>query len=67
MSKRDRCDIPVSVTWLSTDQWRDLRIWLVEHVDDMDYIVAVGGNNDKRVLFYFAREKDAVLFALKWS
>lgn len=68
MSKRDWCNIPVSVLWRSTGQWRDLRIWLIENVNDMDYDAAGVDlqDYDKRV-FYFAKEKDAVWFALKWT
>ena len=68
MSKRDWCNIPVSVPWRSTGQWRDLRCWLVDNVDDMDYDAAGVDleDYDNRV-FYFAREKDAILFALRWS
>lgn len=68
MSKRDWCTIPVHVPWRSTGHWRDLRIWLIENVDDMDYDAAGVdlADYDKRI-FYFARKKDAVLFALRWS
>lgn len=68
MSKRDWCNIPVSVPYCSTGQWRDLRIWLIDHVHHMDYDAAGVDLNDydKRV-FYFARQKDAVLFTLRWS
>lgn len=68
MSKHDWCNIPVSVTWRSTGQWRDLRIWLIDNVHDLDYDLAGVDleNYDKRVI-YFAREQDATAFALKWS
>jgi hypothetical protein len=69
MSKRDWCNIPVSVPWRSTGQWRDLRIWLIENVHDMDYDAYAGvdlEDYDRRV-FYFAQKKDAVLFALRWA
>lgn len=68
MSKRDWCTIPVHVPWRSTGQWRDLRIWLIENVHDMDYDAAgVDLEDYDRRVFYFARRKDAVLFALKWA
>lgn len=68
MSKRDWCNIPVKVPYRSTGQWRDLRIWLIENVHDMDYDSAGVDlqDYDKRV-FYFARSRDALLFSLKWS
>ena len=68
MSKRDWCNIPVKVPYRSTGQWRDLRIWLIENVDDMDYDAAgVDLQNYNHRVFYFARSQDAVMFALKWS
>ena len=68
MSKRDWCNIAVSVPWRSARQWRDLRIWLIDNVHDMDYDAAGVDleDYDNRV-FYFAREKDAVWFALIWG
>jgi hypothetical protein len=68
MSKRDWCNIPVSVPWRSPGQWRDLRIWLQENVNDMDYDDAGVDLADynKRVI-YFAKEKDAAWFALRWA
>jgi hypothetical protein len=68
MSKRDWCNIPVKVLYRSTGQWRDLRIWLIENVDDMDYIAAGPDlTYPHRRVFYFARERDALWFALRWS
>lgn len=68
MSKRDWCTIPVRVPYRSTGQWRDLRIWLMENVNDMDYDAAGVDlqDYDQRV-FYFARKRDAMWFALRWS
>ena len=68
MSKRDWCNVPVRVRWQGTTQWRDLRIWLIENVHDMDYDAAGADLQDyrKRVI-WFARERDAVSFALRWS
>lgn len=68
MSKRDWCTIPVTVPWRSYEQWRDLRIWLSKNVHDMDYDAAGVDllEYDNRV-FYFARKKDAILFALRWT
>ena len=68
VSKRDWCNIPVRVPYRSTGQWRDLRIWLIENVDDMDYDAAGTDLMDiNNRVFYFARKQDAVLFALRWS
>jgi hypothetical protein len=68
MSKRDRCNIAVSVTYRSTGQWRDLRIWLIDNVHDMDYDAAgVDLQDYDRRVIYFARSKDAMWFALRWA
>ncbi len=68
MSKRDWCNIPVKVPYRSTGQWRDLRIWLMENVHDMDYDAAgVDLQDYNRRVFYFARKEDATWFALTWS
>ena len=74
MSQREKywCNIPVSVPWRSTGQYRDLRIWLLDHVPNhSDY--ELGGHDydyhpdkDHRVV-YFAREQDATMFALRWA
>lgn len=66
--KRDWCNIPVSVPWRSTGQFRDLRIWLLDNVNerDWDFDGADHVNAENRI-FYFARKQDATAFALKWS
>ncbi len=59
----------VSVPWRSTGQWRDLQIWLIDNVGYYNNYVFVGVdtyNGDNRV-YYFAHEKDATMFALRWS
>ena len=68
MSKSDYCNIKTSVPWRSTDQWRDLRIWLLDNVNALDYDISYmdSDNNEKRVVF-FAFQKDATLFLLRWS
>lgn len=68
MSKRDWCNIPVQVQWQGSSQWQDLRVWLQEHVHDWDYDAA-GVDIDKHIwrVIWFARERDAVMFALRWS
>lgn len=68
MSKRDWCNIPVKVSYRSTGQWRDLRIWLIENVHDMDYDVAdVDLRDYDKAVIYFARSEDALLFSLRWT
>lgn len=68
MSKRDWCYIPVSVPYRSTGQWLDLRCWVLDNVDERDW--DFGGadpKNQENRIYYFARERDAVQFSLRWS
>ena len=68
MSKQDWCNIPISVPWRSTGQWRDLHIWLLDNVNNLDWDMAgVDLDNVKHRVIYFARSQDAVAFALKWQ
>jgi hypothetical protein len=63
------CTIPVSVPWRSTGQFRDLRIWLLDNVPnhgDYDYHGEDLENPNNR-LYRFAREEDAIMFALRWA
>lgn len=68
MSKADWCNIRVSVPWRSTGHFRDLRIWLLDNVNQSDYdFVGVEGNEVDNRVFYFAFEKNAMLFTLRWA
>lgn len=68
MSKRDWCNIPVSVPWRSTGNFRDLQIWLLDNINSLDYnLDGVDYNDLDNRIVYFARERDAVLFALRWT
>lgn len=68
MSKRDWCNIPVSVSWRSTGHFRDLQIWLIDNIDSLDWnIEGADYNNLNNRIVRFARERDAVLFALRWA
>lgn len=65
--KADWCNIPVSVPWCSTDHYRDVRIWLLDHINHADYAFAgVDSKNQLNRIVYFGRDKDATLFALRW-
>jgi hypothetical protein len=66
------CNIPVSFPWRSTGHYRDLRIWLLDNVPH-HYDYDIDGQDydyhpvkDHRVV-YFAREEDAIMFALRWA
>ena len=66
--KADWCNIRVSVPWCSTGHFRDLRIWLLDNVQETDYEFKGLDNLDsERRIFYFARQPDAVLFSLTWT
>lgn len=65
--KADWCTIPVSVPWRGSEHFRDLQIWLLDHVNHNDYDFAgVDSKNQLNRIVYFGRTKDATLFALRW-
>ena len=67
MSRSDWCNIRVSVPWRGTGHFRDLRIWLIDNVLMTDYeFKGMDPKNDENRIFYFALEKDAMQFALRW-
>ena len=59
----------ISVRYCGTGQWRDLRIWLLDNVHNRDSYVIDGAdmNNYQNRVVRFAYEKDAIMFALRWS
>lgn len=65
--KRDWCNIPVSVPWRSSGNYRDMQIWLLDNINSLDWDIegADMNNLDNRIV-RFARKDDAVLFALRW-
>ena len=66
--KADWCNIPVSLPWRSSGHFRDLQIWLLDNVDERDWdFDGVDPKNFNNRIYYFAREKDANWFALRWS
>jgi hypothetical protein len=66
--KADWCNIPVSLPWRGSGHFRDLRIWLLDNVDERDWdFDGVDPKNSNNRIYYFAREKDANWFALRWS
>lgn len=68
MSKHDWCNIPVSVPWRSSGHFQDLRIWLIDNINSLDYnLDGVDYNDLSNRIVYFAYERDAVLFALRWT
>ena len=68
MSRSDWCNIKVSVPWRGTRNFRDLRIWLIDNVRDIDYeFKGMDLSDANNRIFYFALEKDATMFSLRWS
>lgn len=70
MSKTDYCNIPVVYTKQSANHNIAMRQWLVDNVDSECYDAedwrAVDNNWQQRCI-WFAYERDAVIFALRWS
>lgn len=63
------CNIPVSIPWGSTGRFRDIQIWLLDNVvyhDDYEFS-GIDDTNSKNRIFNFCKEKDAIMFALRWS
>lgn len=58
----------VSVPWVSTDNYRDIKIWLLNNCRKHDYLSAGVdlSNIDNRVVG-FVHERDAIEFALRWK
>ena len=68
MSRSDWCNIQVSVPWPGVRRFRDLQIWLIDNVRNTDYeFKGMDLNNPNNRIFYFALEKDAIMFSLRWS
>lgn len=64
--KRYWCNIPVSIPWRSTGNFRDLQVWLLDNIHDTDWeIEGADFNNLNNRIIRFANKKDAVLFALR--
>jgi ABC-type taurine transport system substrate-binding protein len=65
--KADWCNIKISVPFRSTDHFYKLFGWLKENVDNRDYdFVGMDYEREDNRIIYFAQEKDAVLFVLRW-
>ena len=60
--------ISVWVPWRSTGHWRDVRIWLLDNVEAGYYqVMGSGDSHHTTRVVDFASEKDATLFALRWT
>lgn len=66
--RSDWCNIRVSVPWRGTGHFRDLRIWLLDNVNELDYeFKGMDLDNSSNRIFYFALVEDATMFALRWK
>ena len=66
--KADWCNIPVSMSWKGSEHFIELLKWLDSNIDkrDWDWDVVRDDNKDHHRIYYFAHERDAVEFSLRW-
>jgi hypothetical protein len=65
--KSDWCNIPVSLPWRGSDHFRDLRIWLLDNIDECDWdFDGSDPKNQENRIYYFAKKQDATTFSLRW-
>ena len=64
--KADWCNIAVGMPWKGKDHFTSILTWLSHNVDERDWDWDVCKNDDYHRMYYFAHEKDAVLFKLRW-
>jgi hypothetical protein len=62
--KQDWCNIPVRISWHSGDYQIAMERWLEENVDQRDWDRET---QYAHLTYFFARAKDATMFALRWS
>ena len=70
MSKVDYCIVPVVYTRHSVQHHEEMRQWLVDNIDPECYDAEdwrAVDNNWRQRRIWFAHERDAVLFALRWA
>jgi hypothetical protein len=66
--KKDWCNIRVSIPWRDYSHFRDTRLWLINTIDERDWdFDGIDDNNLENRIYYFARQKDAMMFTLIWS
>jgi hypothetical protein len=64
----NNCTIETSVPWTSTGNYRDLRIWLIDNIDEKCYYIAGADfKNLSNRIVWFENRHDAVHFILRWS
>lgn len=65
--KQDWCNIGVGVPWRSAKDFTDILVWLTDNIDERDWDWDVSMNGLFHRIYYFAHEKDAIWFTLRWS
>ena len=66
--KADWCNKGVDISWKGEDHFKNLLIWLSKNIDDRDWDWDVPYDKDEfHRIYYFAHERDAVLFKLMWT
>jgi len=65
--KADWCNIQVPMRWKDSDHFTGLLIWLSKNIDERDWDWDVPYNKDEfHRIYYFAHERDALWFKLRW-
>lgn len=65
--KDDYCNIKVSVPWRDYNHFRNARLWLLDNIDERDWdFDGIDNHNQDNRIYYFARQKDAMMFTLIW-
>lgn len=65
--KADWCNKGVAVPWKGQDHFTSLLIWLSKNIDERDWDWDVPYDKDEYYrVYYFAHERDANWFALRW-
>lgn len=66
--KDDWCNIRVSIPYRGGQIYQEICRWLNDNIGlaDYDYRGVDNKNSDHRV-YYFAFEKDAIMFSLRWT
>lgn len=66
--KDDWCNIKVSIPYRGGVVYQDICRWLDDNVGLADYDFKGLDNHDSDLrVYYFAFEKDAMMFSLRWS
>ena len=66
--KADWCNKGVAMPWKGKDHFTRVLLWLEDNVDERDWDWdVINIEQEQHRVYYFAHERDAVWFALRWS